>query len=107
MCYSRCPYENYHGECKGSRFFSRPDAHCNTNFTCSSCGEERKEEEASDFEGVCVECADKYFKCKCCETVYENEDGENGYCWDCIGDGEEVNRDLEKEVQENYLAKNF
>ena len=60
MCYSNCPYENFYGECKGNRFFSKIDAHCNTDFVCKHCGEGCREEMQGDIESVCFECEEKY-----------------------------------------------
>lgn len=41
MCYSNCPYENYHGECKAGKI-KPSDAHCMEpeREYCPECGSE-------------------------------------------------------------------
>ena len=110
MCYSRCPYENsFSGECNNPRKNSRNiDAHCNNDFICSVCNEQHSEDELSDFEGTCVDCAVNYFKCSECEEVYSKEDASeknSSICCDCAAEAEENNKKLQGEIDKNYLEE--
>lgn len=61
MCYSNCPYENYHGECTGRKGI---DAHCFEGFVCEECGNAFEEHEESNVENVCLECYEELPDCE-------------------------------------------
>lgn len=110
MCYSRCPFENsFTGECSNpSKNALSLSAHCNNGFVCTHCKEERAEDEYSEFDGICVECADQYFQCASCgevkEKEYEQDENAPCFCIDCVEEGKEENARAAKLVEENYLA---